>query len=192
MTRRISGISRVRRLWRRGHCRRMGVMSTRARPQAVWRGIRCRIFRTSGGFRSHFRLAEAHLSRRVLTSTFRSRPVGNRSRKRRAPAAGRGKAGPGTPGFFPWPWADELLQGFSFFRRNAHTEEHPPGRHVSSTPPRYSCDRSQLALCDSSRAAGGTLDVWGECCDFKSVSLPGSLPVGTIRDLYAAAGPNTP
>jgi hypothetical protein len=125
----------------------MGVMSTRARPQAVWRGIRCRIFRTSGGFRSHFRLAEAHLSRRVLTSTFRRRPVGNRSRKRRAPAAGRGKAGPGTPGFVMWPWADELLQGFSSCRHNVHTEERPPGRHVSSTPAMYSCDLSQLALC---------------------------------------------
>ena len=37
--------------------------------------------------------------------------------------------------------------GFSFFRRNVHTEERPPGRHVSSTPPMYSCDRSQLAPC---------------------------------------------
>ena len=125
----------------------MDVMSTRARPQAVAREIQGRIFWAGAEFKSNFRLSEAHLSCRVLTSTFRRCPSGNRSRKRWAPAAGRGKAGPDTPGFLLWPWADEGLQGFSFCRRNVHTQERPPERPVSSTPPRYSCDRALLVPC---------------------------------------------
>ena len=44
---RISGISRVRRLWRRGQCRRTGVMSTRARLQAVGEGGPWRVWRVA-------------------------------------------------------------------------------------------------------------------------------------------------
>ena len=62
-------------------------------------------------------------------------------------SGGHGKAGPGSPGFLLWRWEDELQPGFSFFRRNVHTEERPPGRYVSSTPPRYSCDRAQTTPC---------------------------------------------
>ena len=127
----------------------MGVMSTRARPQAVGRGIQSRISRRGGGFKSHVHFAEEHRSRGVLTSTFRRRPVGNRNRMRRAPAAGRGKAGPGTPGFSLWQGgADELLQGFSCCRSNVYTEECPSGRYdrtglLGDGSPRYlSCATS--------------------------------------------------
>ena len=80
-------------------------------------------------FTFNFGHAEAHQSRRVLTSTFRRRPFGNRSRKRRGPAAGRVKAGPGTRGFLLWHLAYELPQGSSSCRRNVHTEERRTGRN---------------------------------------------------------------
>ena len=75
-----------------------------------------------GGFKAVSRLSESHLARRVSTSTLRRRPAGNRSWKKRAPEAGRGKAGRGTQGSLLWPRADELPQVFSSCRRNVHTE----------------------------------------------------------------------
>ncbi len=88
---RISGISRVRRVWRRGQCRRLGVMSTRARPQAVGRGIQGRITRAGDRPKAILRLSETQRSHRVVASTVRRRRVGNRGRKRRVRAAGTGR-----------------------------------------------------------------------------------------------------